>query len=464
MLGWICSVFSYKVLYVFIVAIAIPCLFVIVLMLRDDPPSIKLVLMIWQACLIGSILFKKVEEGVHPIGFLYVSSVLAIPCVIYTLIYPPTRIAEFIASRERKHIQLYMIFLLWPFFTVNNLNLLVCCRLKIAELPPIETVLKEIREKYKIFESFLDWLEEWLRKILPRPRPHSVSFLYIVQALCIMCAVAFYTLLERKILAYIQTRKGPNKPGYVGILTPIADAIKLIMKEISSPSGYNKIFNLIPLISVLLPLMLWLAYPTVNSTLNLKFSALWFLCLSSVRVYLVLGAGWRRNRKYSILGAVRAVAQSISYEVRFSLIILLTIIFFLYNIINLKIEVLGVFLFFPIILFFVSLLAETNRRPFDFSEGESELVRGYNTEYSSTHFILLFLGEYISILFISTVVRILYNIRNMLDLYPFIVFWGCLFIWTRGTLPRLRYDQLIATAWKSLLPCSLGALALSTIA
>ena len=108
--------------------------------------------------------------------------------------------------------------------------------------------------------------------------------------------------------------------------------------------------------------------------------------------------------------------------------ILLTVVFFLFNIINLKIEVLGVFLFFPIILFFVSLLAETNRRPFDFSEGESELVSGYNTEYRSTHFILLFLGEYISILFMATVVRIIYNISNILDLYPFIVFWGCLFI------------------------------------
>ena len=284
-----------------------------------------------------------------------------------------------------------------------------------------------------------------------------------LQTLLVITRVAFYTLLERKVLGYIQTRKGPNKPSFLGLLTPFADAIKLLTKELNIPSHRNKIFLWVPSLSLFIPLRLWILYPSTYNILSFKYSALLFICISAVGVYAILGAGWRSNRKYSILGAVRAVAQTVSYEVSLSIIIVHRLIFFLYMIQQVKLTTLSTFIFSIIAILLVSSIAETNRSPFDFTEGESELVRGFNTEYSSINFVIIFLAEYISIIFMSTIVRLLFNIRCYLDLFIFFSLWAFIFIWTRGTLPRFRYDQLIFLAWKSFLPLVLASVALSLL-
>ena len=275
----------------------------------------------------------------------------------------------------------------------------------------------------------------------------------LVQVIRIMIGVAFYTLLERKLLGYIQNRKGPNKPGSIGLLVPFADAIKLIGKEYNIPAHRGKlIYFATPLIVLLVPLILWGLYPSLYSVLRFKYSILLFICISSIGVYGILGAGWGRNSKYTILGALRSVAQSVSYEVRLILTVLHAVLYYYFCYAVPKYVTLGCFLFGPIVLLFLSSLAETNRSPFDFAEGESELVRGFNTEYRSVPFVMIFLAEYISILFISTVVSLLFNISGYLDVFVFLLFWSIVFIWGRGTLPRLRYDQLMYLAWKRVLP------------
>jgi len=277
-----------------------------------------------------------------------------------------------------------------------------------------------------------------------------------------MVGVAFFTLLERKVLGYIQTRKGPNKPGPLGLLVPFADAVKLIRKEFRYPARRNKVvFFGVPCLTIIIPLILWRVFPSKFEALSLKYSALWFICVSAVGVYAILGAGWRSNSKYSMLGAVRAVAQSVSYEVRLSIIIIHWIVFFYFGIMCPKLSALRTFLFATIVMLLISSLAETNRSPFDFSEGESELVSGFNTEFSSVPFVMIFLAEYMSIIFISAVVRILFNMTGYLDVFFFLILWAVAFIWRRGTLPRLRYDQLIFLAWKCFLPvvlCSAGVI------
>ena len=280
-----------------------------------------------------------------------------------------------------------------------------------------------------------------------------------IQILFVLLSVAFYTLLERKLLGYIQARKGPNKPGSIGLLVPFADAIKLITKESRYPYSSNHfLFVYSPFLSLIIPLLLWSLYPSTNERLNFKYSILIFLCVSALGVYALLGAGWGSNRRYSLLGAFRAVAQSVSYEVSLSIIVLHCIIFYHYEIYNGKLRPLTSFMFGIMVLLLVSSFAETNRSPFDFSEGESELVRGFNTEYRSVPFVMIFLAEYMSILFISNVLRALYCMRVYTDLLIFIIFSAVVFVWRRGTLPRLRYDQLMGMAWKRFLPISLCAL------
>ena len=282
----------------------------------------------------------------------------------------------------------------------------------------------------------------------------------VIQALSVIISVAFYTLIERKILGYLQTRKGPNKPGIIGLFVPFGDAVKLARKENLIPGNSNKfIVCAVPILVLLVPLTLWSLYPADYNVLLIKHSALFFLCVASIGVYGILGAGWGRNRKYAILGSVRAVAQSISYEVCLSLIIVHWIVFYYFELYQVKLTPLGLFMFTLIALLILRALAETNRSPFDFSEGESELVRGFNTEYRSVPFLILFLAEYMSILFISILVRVLFNMTLIIDLLIFFILWRVIFIWARGTLPRFRYDQLIYLAWKRLLPtvlCSAG--------
>nr|YP_007889701.1 NADH dehydrogenase subunit 1 [Timelaea maculata]AGI50318.1 NADH dehydrogenase subunit 1 [Timelaea maculata]USN89434.1 NADH dehydrogenase subunit 1 [Timelaea maculata] len=280
----------------------------------------------------------------------------------------------------------------------------------------------------------------------------------------VLIGVAFLTLLERKVLGYIQIRKGPNKMGYLGILQPFCDAIKLFSKEqiYLNYSNYL-VYYFSPVMSFLLSLMLWMLIPYIFNMIMFNLGLLFFLCCTSMGVYTVMIAGWSSNSNYSLLGGLRAVAQTISYEVSLSLIMMSSIImimdFNLMKFFDYQEMIWFMFLMLPLSLCFLSsLMAETNRTPFDFAEGESELVSGFNVEYSSGGFALIFLAEYSSILFMSLLFIILFMGGYYLNLmfYFKLVFISFFFIWVRGTLPRYRYDKLMYLCWKSYLPVSLN--------
>ena len=289
---------------------------------------------------------------------------------------------------------------------------------------------------------------------------------YILLVICVLVRVAFVTLLERKVLGYIQIRKGPNKVGFIGILQPFADAIKLFTKEQTYPTISNFLpYYLSPVFSLFVSLIVWLTIPYEIGLFNFSISVLFFLCCTRLGVYTTIGAGWASNSKYALLGRLRAVAQTISYEVRLALILLSFII--LVGGFNLELFSLYqrdcwfMFLTMPLrLIWFASCLAETNRTPFDFAEGESELVSGFNTEYRRGGFALIFLAEYASILFIRLLVALLFlgGELTRLIFYIKLVFITFCFIWVRGTLPRFRYDKLIYLAWKRFLPVSLNYL------
>nr|YP_010507245.1 NADH dehydrogenase subunit 1 [Episcapha fortunii]UXF64396.1 NADH dehydrogenase subunit 1 [Episcapha fortunii] len=285
-----------------------------------------------------------------------------------------------------------------------------------------------------------------------------------IMVVCVLVSVAFLTLMERKILGYIQIRKGPNKVGFMGILQPFSDAIKLFSKEQTFPLMSNlNLYYLSPLINLFLALLLWVCIPLATMNLTFEFSFLFFLSVSSLGVYTIMLAGWSSNSNYSMLGSMRAVAQTISYEV--SLILLLMSFLFLiisFNIIDLfKFQeyIWFLFLCFPLcLMWLVTSLAETNRTPFDFAEGESELVSGFNVEYSSGGFAMIFLSEYANILFMSLMCSLLFLGSMLMTLMFFMkmIFMVMFWVWTRGTLPRYRYDKLMNLAWKSYLPVSLN--------
>lgn len=291
----------------------------------------------------------------------------------------------------------------------------------------------------------------------------------IILVLCVLFGVAFLTLLERKVLSYIQIRKGPNKVGYQGILQPFSDAVKLFTKEQIILSASNFIpFYFSPVMSLFFALLVWVVFPCDFGLLEFNIGVLFFFSVLRVRVYRIMSAGWASNCKYSILGGLRAVAQTISYEVSLALILLSYII--LIESFNLKMfldyqkEIWFVFLALPLgLIWFVSSLAETNRTPFDFSEGESELVSGFNTEYGGGGFALIFIAEYASILFIRMLFSLIFLGGNVYRITFFlkIVLLRFIFIWVRGTLPRLRYDKLMYIAWKSFLPVALNYLFLA---
>nr|WDE73774.1 NADH dehydrogenase subunit 1 [Stenopelmatus sp.] len=288
----------------------------------------------------------------------------------------------------------------------------------------------------------------------------------ILLVICVLIGVAFLTLLERKVLGYIQIRKGPNKVGFVGIPQPFADAIKLFTKEQTYPSLSNYfLYYFSPIISLFLALLVWIIYPYLTFLFSFNYGLLFFLCCTSMGVYTVMIAGWSSNSNYALLGGLRAVAQTISYEVSLALILFSFIflvdgyslgMFMLYQ--N---NIWFIMISFPLGLsWFASCLAETNRTPFDFAEGESELVSGFNVEYSSGGFALIFLAEYASILFMSMLFCVIFL---GCDVYSFmffvkLAFVSFMFIWVRGTLPRFRYDKLMYLAWKSFLPLSLNYL------
>nr|YP_010265398.1 NADH dehydrogenase subunit 1 [Dardanus arrosor]UIR97909.1 NADH dehydrogenase subunit 1 [Dardanus arrosor] len=289
---------------------------------------------------------------------------------------------------------------------------------------------------------------------------------YIVLIICVLVGVAFLTLLERKVLGYIQIRKGPNIVGALGLLQPFADAVKLFTKEQTTPMMSNFLpYYFSPVFSLFISLLVWAVLPYQTGLLNFNMSVLFFLCCLSLGVYPVMSAGWASNCKYSMLGSLRAVAQTISYEVSLALILLSFI--FLVGGFDLALftkyqESLWLIWFtMPLSLaWLASCLAETNRTPFDFAEGESELVSGFNTEYSAGGFALIFMAEYSSILFMSALFTLIFIGADPCSLFFYLKLVGIafVFIWVRGTLPRLRYDKLMYLAWKSFLPVSLNYL------
>nr|YP_009526490.1 NADH dehydrogenase subunit 1 [Hycleus cichorii]ATP06054.1 NADH dehydrogenase subunit 1 [Hycleus cichorii] len=288
-----------------------------------------------------------------------------------------------------------------------------------------------------------------------------ISMLFMV--VCILIGVAYLTLLERKVLGYIQIRKGPNKVGFWGILQPFSDAIKLFTKEQTFPYMANlNIYYFSPAVNLFISLLLWMCMPFFTVYLNFGMSILFFLAVSSLSVYTLMLAGWSSNSGYSLLGSLRSVAQTVSYEVSLALIFMS----FIYLILSMNIlEFMKVqkfiwllFLMFPLgLMWIISGLAETNRTPFDFAEGESELVSGFNIEYSSGGFALIFLAEYSSILFMSMLCVLIFLGGDIYSLWFYfkLTFLSFFWVWARGTLPRFRYDKLMYLAWKSFLPSSL---------
>uniref|UniRef100_A0AB39CC12 NADH-ubiquinone oxidoreductase chain 1 n=1 Tax=Lambis scorpius TaxID=3104388 RepID=A0AB39CC12_9CAEN len=297
----------------------------------------------------------------------------------------------------------------------------------------------------------------------------SCLFSYV----CILLAVAFFTLLERKGLSYIQIRKGPNKVGLAGLPQPIADAAKLLTKEIAKPTmaNYSPYF-IAPIFSFILALLLWQLYPSSYSLGYFKWGILFFLCVSALNVYGTLLAGWSSNSKYALLGSLRAIAQTISYEVSMALILLFPLfIIGSFSFIEIKESqnlVWLAFLMLPIsFIWYTTCVAETNRAPFDFAEGESELVSGFNIEYGAAGFALIFLAEYANILVMSLFSALLFFgaenlifISNDIIFMLKVIFFAFAFVWVRGSYPRFRYDLLMGLTWKGFLPASLALLML----
>nr|ALO77102.1 NADH deshydrogenase subunit 1 [Eurypogon sp. EUR01] len=287
---------------------------------------------------------------------------------------------------------------------------------------------------------------------------------FIVLMIGVLLGVAFLTLMERKVLGYIQLRKGPNKVGFLGLLQPFSDAIKLFSKEQINPLMSNfYLYYFSPVFGLFFSLFIWLCIPFLSVFFNFNFSVLFFLCVSSLSVYTMMMAGWSSNSSYSMLGSMRSVAQTVSYEVSLAIILMCFLVLILslsiLDFLKFQLYIWLLFINLPLsFIWFVSMLAETNRTPFDFAEGESELVSGFNVEYSSGGFAMIFLAEYSSILFMSFIFSFIFLGSEYFYLFFFfkVTFISFLFIWVRGTLPRYRYDKLMYMAWKSFLPVSLN--------
>nr|QNV11965.1 NADH dehydrogenase subunit 1 [Formica fusca] len=283
----------------------------------------------------------------------------------------------------------------------------------------------------------------------------------LILLVMLLVGIAFLTLLERKILGYVQMRKGPNKVSIIGIFQPFSDAIKLLNKELFYvyKSNYN-LFYLCPVLSFSMMLMSWLLFPYITNIYFLNYSMLLLILLMSISGYIMIFMGWSSNSIYSMMGSMRSVSQMLSYEVSFIFIILILMImsesYSFLDFMNYQIYVWYLFIFYPLFLmYFISVLAELNRSPMDFIEGESELVSGFNIEYFSGGFTLIFLAEYGMIIFFSFLSVLLFT--NLLQysnifMFMFTIMVSCLVIFMRGLLPRMRYDELMYLCWKIILP------------
>ena len=317
--------------------------------------------------------------------------------------------------------------------------------------------------------------------------PFGTLILTVVQTLAmlvpVLVSVAYLTLAERKVMAAMQARKGPNVVGPFGLLQPFADALKMLMKETIVPTGANRIlFIVAPLLTMTLAMIAWAVIPVNDgwAIADINVGVLYLFAISSLGVYGIVIAGWASNSKYAFLGAMRSAAQMVSYEVSMGFVIVTVLLcagsLNLTDIVRAQEHVWFFIPLFPMfIVFFISTLAETNRAPFDLPEGESEIVGGFHVEYGAMTFGLFFLGEYANMILMSAMTSILF-LGGWLSPIPFAPFtwvpgplWFiakiCLvlfmFVWVRATFPRFRYDQLMRLGWKVFLPMSLGWLILT---
>jgi NADH-quinone oxidoreductase subunit H len=302
----------------------------------------------------------------------------------------------------------------------------------------------------------------------------------LIVVIPLLISVAYFTLAERKIMGSIQRRRGPNVIGYLGLLQPLADGLKLFVKETIFPSNANLVvFLFAPLITFFLSLVGWAVIPfTENAVLvDINVGIVYIFAISSLNVFGIIMAGWASNSKYPFLGSLRSAAQIISYEVSIGFIIAnVSLCSGSFNLSNIVLSQKNVWYLIPLfpmfLIFLVSILAETNRHPFDLPEAEAELVSGYNVEYSAMTFALFFLAEYANMLLMSSFTAVLFlgGWLPLFNIFPFNaipgVFWFSLklilgvfyFILMRAILPRFRYDQLMYIGWKCFLPLSLGYL------
>ena len=317
--------------------------------------------------------------------------------------------------------------------------------------------------------------------------PVGVLALTIVQTLAmlvpVLISVAYLTLAERKVMAAMQMRRGPNVVGPFGLLQPFADALKMLMKETIVPTGASRIlFLTAPLLTMTLAMIAWAVIPVNDgwAIANINVGVLYLFAISSLGVYGIVIAGWASNSKYAFLGAMRSAAQMVSYEVSMGFVMVTVLLcagsLNLTEIVRAQERVWFFIPLFPMfIVFFISTLAETNRAPFDLPEGESEIVGGFHVEYGAMTFGLFFLGEYANMILMSAMTTILF-LGGWLSPIPFVPFtwipgplWFIakicavlfMFVWVRATFPRFRYDQLMRLGWKVFLPLSLGWLVLT---
>nr|APC60790.1 NADH dehydrogenase subunit 1 [Mysateles prehensilis] len=298
---------------------------------------------------------------------------------------------------------------------------------------------------------------------------YIINFLLFI--IPIILAMAFLTLMERKLLGYMQLRKGPNIVGPYGLLQPVADALKLFIKEPLYPSTSSMmLFTIAPTLALTLALSMWIPLPMPHPLINMNLGALFILATSSLAVYSILWSGWASNSKYALFGALRAVAQTISYEVTLAIILLSVLILNgSFTLSTLMFTQKNIWLILPTwplaMMWFVSTLAETNRAPFDLTEGESELVSGFNVEYAAGPFALFFMAEYMNILLMNALTTTIFLNSMTTHMHPEIhsmnfmiktLTLTALFLWVRASYPRFRYDQLMHLLWKNFLPMTLA--------